>query len=166
MKARKALLKKLAAVTDWESATRATLEGESWVETKNTLYRFRDGVCFAVACRDPGKSARSRIIVGMRLVGWLVGGAGKTRLAYAWEPGACAVLWRAGDAKQEEAMAMTSATTAFTRGESPACLQALHDTRPPDDSQTYRRPDPRSPYLGAAADAPRPRFPSSQSRSS
>ena len=44
---------------------------------------------------------------------------------------------------------MTSPTTAFTLGASPACLQALHDTAPPDDSQTFNRA-PRSRF-GAAA---------------
>jgi hypothetical protein len=159
MKARKALLKKLATVTDWDTARRAALEGESWLETRNTLYRFRDGVCSAVACRDPRKNARSSVIIGMRLVGWLTGSAGRARLSYAWEEGACAVLWRPEDGATEEAMAMTSPTTAFTRGKSPAFLQALHDQAPPGDSQTFHRAG-ASPVLGAY----RPRL-SSQSSS-
>jgi hypothetical protein len=163
MQARKALLKKLAAVTDWDTAKRAALEGEAWVETRNTMYRFRDGVCFAVACRDPRKNARAGVIVGMRLVGWLVGTPGHVRLSYAWEAGACAVLWRPGEEAREEAMAMTSPTKAFTRGKSPACLQALHDAAPPDDSSTFKRQG-ASRFL----DAPRPPLPSkwTQSQSS
>jgi hypothetical protein len=164
MKARRALLKKLAAITDWDTAKRAALDGEAWLETRNTTYRFRDGVCFAVACRDPKKNERAGVLVGMRLVGWLCSSAGSVRFSFAWEAGAAAVLWRAqvdGVEGSEEAMAMTSPTTLFTRGKSPASLQALHDARPPEDSSTFHRAGP-SRFL----DAPRPRMPSKWTQSS
>jgi hypothetical protein len=140
MTGRKALLKKLASVTDWDTARRAALEGESWLQTRNTLYRFRDGVCFAVATRDPAKQARASSVLGLRLVGWLVGNEGRGRFTYAWEVGAAAVLWKGGGGNgSDETMALTSPTTTFTRGKSPSHLQALHDAAPPDDSQTYQR---------------------------
>jgi hypothetical protein len=160
MQARKALLRKLATVADWDAAARALFAGESWLETRNTIYRFRDGVCFEVASRDPGKAARAQALIGMRLVGW-VAGKGSV-FTNDWETGACALLWRAGcDAgagreRREEAMAMTSRTTLFKRGRSSLHLQALHDHVPPVDSQTFRR---------ERGETARPRLPSSSYRS-
>ena len=131
MEARRALLKKLASVTDWDQTTRAAFEGESWVETRNTIYRFRDGVCVAVARRDPRKKERGSALLGMRLVGWVEGGPSCSRLSYEWTPGAYALLWRPERAGVDESIAMTSCTTAFTLGHSSSFLQAIHDCAPP-----------------------------------
>jgi hypothetical protein len=162
MQARKALLKKLASVKDWDTARRAALEGEGWIETRNTTYRIKDGICFAVSCRDPRKNEAAQVIVGMRLVGWLISsGEGQVRFSYAWEAGAAAILWRPGRDGGEETMALTSPTTLFTRGKSPAALQALHDAKPPEDSATFHRGGP-SRFL----DAPRPKLPSKWTHSS
>jgi len=161
MQERRALLKRIASVTNWDTATRATLEGESWIETRNTIYRFRDGVCVDVACRDRKKRQRASILVGMRLVAWLVSEpGGRLRLSYAWRAGASAVLWRAETDGTEEAMAMTSPANAFTIGASPACLQALHDTVPPDDSQTFGRA-----VASGVPERMRPRLPSISTQS-
>jgi hypothetical protein len=75
----------------------------------------------------------------MRLVGFLAGTAGRSSFSYQWQPGACAVLWRACAEGSEEAMGMTSPTTSLKRGASPTHLQALHDQAPPTDSQMIRR---------------------------
>jgi len=158
MHARKALLKRLATINDWEAASRAFFGGESWLESRNTVYRFRDGVCFDVATRDPRKSARARALIGMRLVGWLA--AKGSLLSDEWQAGASAVLWRPGRADAEEAVAMTSATHSFARGRSSAHLQALHDHVPPVDSQTFRRDGGEAKRPGG-----RPSLPSSSYRS-
>jgi hypothetical protein len=136
---RRDLLRRLASVTDWDQSRRTTFEGECWVETRNTIYRFRDGVCFQVSCSDPRKKGRASVLVGMRLVGWLEGGAERSRLSYEWTPGASALLWRPEQDGGEEAMAMTSRTTAFTLGRSSSYLQAIHDQAPPTDSKMLRR---------------------------
>ena len=160
MEARRELLKRLASVSDWGGGTRTAFEGESWIETKNTIYRFRDGVCTQVACRAGRKKARARSLVGMRLVAWLAGTDQHSRLAYEWEPGAYAVLWRAEDEDGDEVMAMTSRTVSFTLGRSPAFVQAIHDHAPPCDSQLVRRVQtPTRAHL-----APRPPLPSYASR--
>jgi hypothetical protein len=142
MEPRKALLKRLASVTNWGDSKRTKFEGEAWLETRNTIYRFRDGVCFQVARRD-GRQARSTELVGMRLVAWLTGTQEHTRVALEWVPGAYAVLWRPETDEGGEVMAMTSPTTVFARGHSSAHLQAIHDHAPPCDSQLVRRQAPR-----------------------
>jgi hypothetical protein len=157
MEARRALLKRLASVTDWSGSKGAALEGESWIQTRNTIYRFRDGVCVQVSCSDGRKRARASALVGMRLVAWLAGSENHARIALEWEPGAYAVLWRPESENGEEVMAMTSRTTAFEIGRCPALLQAFHDGAPPPDSQRVRRiPTPRAPV--------RPPLPSYASR--
>ncbi len=158
---RRDLLKRLASVTDWDSANRTSFEGECWVETRNTIYRFRDGVCFEVSCSDPRKKPRASVLVGMRLVGWLEGGSERSRLSYEWTPGASALLWRPENAGEAEAMAMTSRTTAFTLGRSSQYLQTIHDHSPPIDSQMMRRAKIPTPALSP----PRPRMPSHASSS-
>jgi len=148
MHARRALLKKLASVTVWDESDRDAFTGETSVETRNTIYRFRDGVCFGVTSRGARKADRVSAIVGMRLVGWLVPNeesATTQRLVRTWEPGACAVLFRrCATGEDDGAMALTSATTDFTQGLGSARLQAFHDAAPPSDSAMYRR--------GAASD--------------
>ncbi len=156
MHPRKALLKRLATVTDWEAASNARFKGESWLQSRNTVYRFRDGICCEVAGRDRARADRASTLLGMRLIGWIADDG--RFFTDQWADGACAVLWRAGGGGAEESMAMTSATTSFARGRSSFHLQALHDHAPPAESQAFRR-------LGAAplpADA-RPRLPSSSS---
>jgi hypothetical protein len=158
---RRDLLKRLASVTDWDQSTRTTFEGECWVETRNTIYRFRDGICVQVSCSDPRKKARASVLVGMRLVGWLEGGSERSRLSYEWAPGASALLWRPETERGDEAMAMTSRTTAFTLGRSSSYLQAIHDRAPPIDSQMLRRAKIPTPAFGPM----RPRLPSHASSS-
>jgi hypothetical protein len=160
MQARKALLRRLATIRDWDAVDRADLEGESWLESRNTIYRFKDGVCFDVASRDPRKHARAGVLVGMRLVGWLSGNG--TVFTDAWCAGACALLWHPGREGAEDAtMAMTSASTSFARGHSSVHLQALRDQVPPADSQTFRRQEAAASLAGTT----RPRLPSSSYRS-
>jgi hypothetical protein len=161
MEARRELLKRLASVSDWGSGRRTAFAGESWVETRNTIYRFRDGVCFQVASRG-GRGAgrdkgRGRSLIGMRLVAWLTGTEECSRLAYEWETGAYAVLWRPEGPESDEVMALTSRTVAFELGQSPVYLQAIHDHAPPHDSQLLRR-------VATPAAAPRPPLPSYASR--
>jgi hypothetical protein len=161
MEPRRALLKRLASVTDWDHSNRTSFEGECWVRTRNTIYRFRDGLCVQVASTDPEKQARASGLMGMRLVGWLEGGEKRSRLSYEWTEGASALLWRPERDGREEAMAMTSRTTAFTLGRSSSHLQAIHDQAPPGDSQLLRRAKIPTPAFGPL----RPRLPSHASSS-
>jgi hypothetical protein len=147
MHPRKALLKMLA--TDSGSFVASgpnAFDGETCIETRNTIYRLRDGVCFAVLHRDRSKRARASALVGMKMVGWVPQG-GTPRLTRAWQLGACAVLFRPAAANEEDgSLALTSPTTDFTRGLSSQRLQAFHDSAPPSDSAMYRRGAP-PPYV-------------------
>lgn len=148
---RRALLKKIATVNSaFDGSDTGGFRGETSVETRNTIYRFRDGVCFAVASRDARRRDRASALVGMRIVGWLTpaGPAGSPlpRMTLTWSKGTCAVLWRANVTGEDDgSVALTSPTTDFTRGVSPTRLQAFHDTQPPCDSSTYRRSSVPSP---------------------
>ncbi len=163
MQARKALLQKLAMVSDWDAASRASFKGESWLESRNTIYRFRDGVCFDVGTRDPKRGARAprppgrRGLVGMRLVGWL--DRERSTFMHEWRDGACAVMWRPAGPRDEEAVALTSPTTSFALGRSPERLQEMHDRVPPPDSQTFSCDEAAD---GRGLGRARPRFPSSR----
>jgi hypothetical protein len=137
MQAREVLLRKLAAITQWDAFGCPFSAGESWLESRNTIYRLRDGVCFDVGSRDPKKSARAKAVLGMRLVGWV--SANGTVFSREWRAGACAILWRADGEGEDAAMAMTSPTTSYSAGRSSGHLQALRDQAPPTDSQTFRR---------------------------
>jgi hypothetical protein len=158
MQARKALLQRLAMVSDWDSASRTAFKGESWLESRNTLYRFRDGVCFEVGCREPRKAARAQELVGMRLVGWL--DRERSAFMHEWQEGACAVMWRPAAPRAQEAVALTSPTTVFALGRSSAHIQALRDRLPPADSQTFPCADAAD--ASALGGPGRPRLPSSR----
>ena len=140
MHPRRALLHKIASVNGtFDAPSSEVLAGETSVETRNTIYRFRDGLCFAVVGRDGKPSEKAQAIVGMRLVGWLVGGA-PPRLTRTWEARSCAVLWRpCATGEEDGAMALTSPTTELTRGIAPARLQAFHDAKPPLESVQVKR---------------------------
>jgi hypothetical protein len=159
MDVRKAFLRKLSMKNEWEAASRARFAGESWIESRNTLYRFFDGVCIDIAARGARRGSSARTLIGMRLVGWLADDG--FHFTNEWQAGACAVLWRPGALGVEEAMGMTSATTAFVRGPSSVHLQALHDRLAPADSQSFRRRDAEAAIVAGA----RPRLPSSSYRS-
>ena len=115
MNQRRAMLKQLAqsCAATWGRPMRA-LRGETRVETKNTIYQFRDGVCIAVTRRDGAWRADPTVFIGMRLVGWLAHGDPHAGLTDAWTPGAYALLFRARqDDETRSPIALTSATTAY-----------------------------------------------------
>jgi hypothetical protein len=159
MHPRRALLKKIASVNgSFDGSDTSAFTGETCIETRNTIYRFKDGVCFAVMSRDQTRRDRASAILGMRIVGWLVAGP-PPRLTYAWQPRTCAVLWRACASGEEDgSMALTSPTIDFTRGLTSARLQAIHDDSPPIDSSLYRRADAPAPPASRADAASVTRF--------
>ncbi len=118
MKGRRALLKPLVAAAGdaWTDAAEAAFDGEVTVATQNHIYRFHEGVCFAVTQQDnqPASSATNVAeYLGMRILGWMIdGGDGAPRLSQAWQAGALAVLRRPPEAHRE-ALALTSPTRQF-----------------------------------------------------
>jgi hypothetical protein len=101
------------------------LAGETRIETRNTVYRLRDGVCYAIQRDDPGRFDPSAF-VGMRVVGWLWRDDPRAVMSLEWQPGAYAILWRKGNGPLDRsAVALTSASIAFRQvGRTPAVHEA------------------------------------------
>jgi hypothetical protein len=89
--------------------------GEMRIETRNTIYDFKDGACTGVARGDRAFRSDPTTLVGMRFLGWLWAAEPGAGLREAWEPGAYAVLWRARRANEPTScVALTSAAIAFS----------------------------------------------------
>jgi hypothetical protein len=90
------------------------LVGETRVETRNTLYRFRNGVCYSVQRDEKAGRKDPTAFMGMRLVGWLWRDDPRSVLSLEWQPGAYAVLWKPGSEQGDRsAVALTSPSIAF-----------------------------------------------------
>jgi hypothetical protein len=117
MNDRRQYMKELAAQSAevWgASATSVKFPGDTRIETKNTVYLFRDDVCFSVTQRT-GKTDPSAM-VNMRLIGWLMPNDAKTELLPRWRPGTYAVLWRPrAKGERHSHVALTSATLSFAK---------------------------------------------------
>jgi hypothetical protein len=118
MDTRRAHLKDLAwrFASYWENAVvPACLSGESRIETRNTVYQLRDGVCYAVVrdVEDGHGNAHASEMTGMRVVGWLPREGPEDLPMHKWEPGLRAVLWRPRTRTERSAIAMTSRSVAF-----------------------------------------------------
>jgi hypothetical protein len=101
------------------------LAGVHRLETRHTVYIFRDGVCVDVARRDCEENPSvETTMINMRVVGWLLEVEGQRRLVERWLPGARAVLWRAADLVRPSKIALTSPSFGFVM-----CSQ-------PDDSDS------------------------------
>jgi len=92
-----------------------TLAGEARIETRNSIYRLLDGVCYRV---DRGLGRPNAVdpadFIGMRVVGWLMRDDPSRTLSLEWRAGANAVLWRPkGGSTPRSAVALTSPSVAF-----------------------------------------------------
>ncbi|HEY8090583.1 MAG TPA: hypothetical protein VIF09_22130 [Polyangiaceae bacterium] len=118
MDERRAYLKQLAArsARRWSATPLPEcFAGETRIETRNTCYQLRDGVCHAVSRQQgsgPGRCHPSEF-VGMRIVGWLLRDAPTSGVTLEWQPGAYAVLWRQRADREHSAVALTSTSVAF-----------------------------------------------------
>lgn len=92
------------------------LSGETRIETRNTLYRVRDGICYSVEREDGSGKVDPGAFIGMRVVGWVLRDDPGGSLTLDWQPGAYAVLWRPRSSPDSRsAVALTSPTIAFSR---------------------------------------------------
>jgi hypothetical protein len=114
---RLSFLKDLAARCSDEWTNRKTddpFHGDARVETRNTIYQFKDGICVSITRRDRPWTADPTVFIGMRIVGWLAYEDPRAGLVEGWRPGAYAVLWRPRAAgEQHSSVALTSATNVF-----------------------------------------------------
>jgi hypothetical protein len=122
-----------------------SLQGETRVETRNTVYQFRDGVCFAVMRQDREWKTNPTALIGMRLVGWLPRDL-RGGLRPSWEPGAYAVLWRQRGAKDAaSSVALTSSTRAFGSAAEAAAPPPSSHRAPPRSGTLPKCPLPKRP---------------------
>lgn len=98
-----------ASYSTWISLGEHAYGGDLVLETKNTTYRFQDGVCVDVHSKRSGKRDGLR---GMRLIGWLAQEGGRISLMADPTPGGAAVLWIEGR-RDPAAFIVTSATRIF-----------------------------------------------------
>ncbi len=100
----------------WARTTPPTkFAGEMRIETRNTIYDFRDGACSGVTRGDRAFRSDPTTLVGMRFLGWLSAAEPGAGLREEWEPGSYAVLWRSRRTNEPTScVALTSAATAFT----------------------------------------------------
>jgi hypothetical protein len=137
MDSRRARLKELAARSArlWGlMPLPEVLSGETRIETRNAVYRLRDGICYSVQRHDP-HAAQARLdpsaFVGMRVVGWLWQDDPRSVLSLDWQPGAYAVLWRRGTGGGDRsAVALTSPTVAFRQAPRSAPVRSEPARRP------------------------------------
>jgi hypothetical protein len=162
MESRRTLLEQLATSLVGSRVavahTPASFDGETRVETRNTVYRLKDGVCIHVSQKDQRGAGARTDVVGMRVVGWLLPGGAPATVVHAWRPGTYAVLWRPGGKPSDATtFALTSATVAFVAERS---LEPRRSMRP-----TSARPlAPPSVPPSAPAPALRPALGSSGGR--
>jgi hypothetical protein len=114
MNDRRAYLKQLAARSAGTWAAMhlpSCFAGETRIQTRNTIYKLRDGVCYAMTHRDPSRPPRATAedIVGMRIVGWMT--REDPGMSVSWRPGAHAVLWRPRE--EDDMIALTSTSVDF-----------------------------------------------------
>jgi len=143
MDARRAQLKDLAARSArlWGGMPiHGSLAGETRIETRNTVYRLRDGICHRIdrSAGDGAGRAHPDAFVGMRVVGWLMRDDPRSALMMDWRPGSYAVLWRPRMGPTDRsAVALTSATVAFQR-----VVRATPTPTPPPRSGRVSTPPP------------------------
>jgi hypothetical protein len=159
MDERRAYLKQLASQSArrWSATPLpSSLAGETRIETRNTIYQLRDGVCYATVRREGVGAGRVHpsAFVGMRVVGWLSREDPQSGVTPEWRPGAYAVLWRPRQPNEEHsAVALTStshALRAVARPVPPPALVGREAPRPPAMVQARRASTPPPPPLPRA----------------
>ena len=163
MESRRAYIKQLAARSAhaWGTAPLdPAFAGETRVQTRNTLYRMRDGVCYAVERDDdPGRERiHASALVGMRIVGWVSRDDPSAGITTSWRAGSYAVLWRPREGGEEHsAIALTSSTLAFRQVARIAPRPPPSRPAAPVKPTPLRAPPPRLPrpanQLEPSADA-------------
>jgi hypothetical protein len=119
MNDRRAYAKRLASRSSrtWDTTPLpACLAGETRVETRNTVYLLRDGVCHTIARRDDPGATRTheQELFGMRLMGWVASNDPSARVRLEWRRGMHAVLWRPRRiGEKHSVIALTSPTLGF-----------------------------------------------------
>jgi hypothetical protein len=161
MDSRRAHLKDLAArsARAWGSTPLPPVfAGETRIETRNTTYHLRDGVCYAVHRNEDAGQGRAHpsAFVGMRVVGWLMREDPRAGISLDWRPGAYAVLWRSrAESTEHSAVALTSSSSAF-RVVAQTLPPSLPQLQPSQAAQTLPPSPPSTTRMHPSA-VPQPR---------
>ena len=145
MDSRRAYLKDLAArsARAWgNTPLPPVFAGETRIETRNTMYLLRDGVCYAVHRNEGAEQGKAHpsAFVGMRIVGWLMREDPRAGISLDWRPGAYAVLWRSrAESTEHSAVALTSSSSAF-RVVARSVAPSLPQPKPSQAMETLRVP--------------------------
>lgn len=146
MDERRSYLKDLATqqADAWAASTPpSAFGGEMRVETRNTVYTFKDALCVSVTRRDRAFRSDPTTIVGMRMLGWLVPDDLHAGLQASWRPGAYAVLWRArGPADATSSVALTSPTTTMLAIRRTNTMPPGRSVPPPLPARASSKPPP------------------------
>ncbi len=116
---RRSYMKRLAAGASrtWSNnPLPACFAGETRIETRNSVYLLRDGVCQAITRREfvSTTGTHKTELVGMRLMGWIASEDPSTPLELEWRRGMRGVLWRPrGPGERHSVIALTSPTLGF-----------------------------------------------------
>ena len=123
---RRLYLKQLAATASstWSKAPLpACFVGESRLETRNTVYLLRDGVCQSISRHECASNTvyRTDLLIGMRIIGWVPNNDRTITVQAEWRRGMRAVLWRARlPGEKHSVVALTSPTLAFGAASEPS----------------------------------------------
>lgn len=97
----------------------ACFAGETRIESRNSVYLLRDGICHAVTRREfvSTTGTHKTDLVGMRLMGWVGDDDMMSSLMQLeWYRGMRGVLWRARrPGERHSVVALTSPTLTFVR---------------------------------------------------
>jgi hypothetical protein len=127
--------------------------GEMRIETRNTIYDFKNGACSGVTRGDRAFRTDPTTLIGMRFLGWLRPSEPNAGLRDEWEPGAYAVLWRPRRANEPTScVALTSAAIAFSAVRRRSTPPPLH---PRPKSMTRMNTIPPAPSTPTPSTLPR-----------
>jgi hypothetical protein len=94
----------------------ACFAGETRIETRNSVYLLRDGICRAVIRPELASTTGTHKthLVGMRLMGWVESDESSSVMQLDWYRGMRGVLWRPRHGSERHSVvALTSPTLAF-----------------------------------------------------
>lgn len=117
----------------WLAAAARAFRGTSELETRSSIYTFRDGVLTARARKPTRAFDTPKGAAGVRLVGFLTENHARGTFAVVqrWQPGACGLMLRVvGGARLEARACLVTTSSLFFALEPPVSGTCVHDRSP------------------------------------